>query len=39
MLTYLTSYLCKPENAISELMRRVSKEAFGKDIKSKMHSV
>ena len=28
MLTYLTSYLCKPEHAMSELMKRGSKEAY-----------
>ena len=38
MLTYLTSYLCKPEHAMSELMKKSSKEAYGKDIRSKMHS-
>ena len=30
MLRYLISYLCKPENAMSELMRMASKEAYGK---------
>ena len=39
MLTYLTSYLCKPEHAMSEFMKRASKEAYGKDIKGKMHSI
>ena len=35
MLTYLTSYLCKPEHTMSELMKKASKEAYGKDIKGK----
>ena len=35
MLTYLMSYFCKPEHAISELMKKASKEAYGKDIKGK----
>ena len=38
MLTYLTLYLCKPEHALSELMKKTSKEAYGKDIKDKMLS-
>ena len=36
MLTYLTSYLCKPEHAMSKRMKKASKEAYGKDIKGKM---
>ena len=39
MLAYLTSYLCKPEHAMSELMKNASKEAYGKDIKGKMLSI
>ena len=39
MLTYLTSYLCKPEHAVSERMKKASKEAYGKDIKGKMLSI
>ena len=39
MLTYLTSYLCKPEHTMSELMKKASKEAYGKDIRGKMHSI
>ena len=35
MLTYLTLYLCKPEHALSELMEKTSKEAYGKDITDK----
>ena len=33
------SYLCKPEHAMSELMKKASKEAYGKDIKGKMLSI
>ena len=39
MLTYLTSYLCKPEHTMSELMKKASKEAYGKDIRGKMQSI
>ena len=39
MLTYLTAYLCKPEHRMSELMKKASKEAYGKDIRGKMHSI
>ena len=39
MLTYLTSYLCKPEHTMSELMQKASKEAYGKDIKGKMRDI
>ena len=39
MLTYLTSYLCKLEHTVSELMKKASKEAYGKDIRGKMHSI
>ena len=35
MLTYLTSYLCKPEHTMSELMKKVSKEAYGKEVTEK----
>ena len=38
MLTYLRSYFCKPEHAASEVMKKSSKEAYGKDIKGKMLS-
>ena len=34
MLT--TSHLCKPKYAMSELMKKASKEAYGRDIKGKM---
>ena len=39
MLTYVTSYLCKPRHTMSELMKKASKEAYGKDIKGKMLSI
>ena len=39
MLTYLMLYLCKPEHAMSELMKKVSKDTYGKDIKGKMLSI
>ena len=39
MLIHLTSYLCKPEHSLSKLMKKTSKEAYGKDIKSKMLSI
>ena len=39
MLTYLTSYLCKPEQTMSKLMKKTSKETYRKDIKGKMLSI
>ena len=36
MLTYLMSYLWKPEGTMSELMKNASMEAYGKGIKGKM---
>ena len=39
MLAYLMSYFCKPEHAVSELMKKASKKAYGKDIKGKMLSI
>ena len=36
ILTYLTSYLCKPAHAFSELMIKTSKEAYGKYIEGKL---
>ena len=38
-LTYLTSYLCKPEHAVSEIMKEASKEAYGKDIKGEISTI
>ena len=39
MLAYLMSYFCKLEHAVSELMKKASKKAYGKDIKGKMPSI
>ena len=39
MLTYLTSYLCKSEHAVSEIMKKTSKEDYGKDIKGEILSI
>ena len=33
------SYLCKPEHTMSELMKKTSKETYGKDVKGKMLSI
>ena len=38
MLTYLLSYLSKPEHTMTELMKMASKEAYIKDIREKMQS-
>ena len=34
MLTYLASYLCKPEHTMRDLMKKASKEGYGKDRKN-----
>ena len=39
MLTYLTLYLCKSEHAVSEIMKKTSKDDYGKDIKGKILSI
>ena len=39
MLMYLTSYLCKPEHTMSELMKKASKEAYDKDLKGKLYAI
>ena len=39
LLTYLTSYLCKPEHTMSELMKKAAKEASGSDIKAKLRCI
>ena len=39
ILTYLTSYLCKPEHAMSEPIKKALKEAYRKDIKGKVLSI
>ena len=39
LLAYLTSYMCKPERNMSELMKKASKEASGKNVKDKLRSI
>ena len=39
MLTYLMSYLCKPEHTMSKPMKKASKEAYAKYIKGKINSI
>ena len=39
MLAYLKPYLCQPELTMSELIKKASKEAHGRDIRGKMHSI
>ena len=39
MLTYLISDLCKPEHHMSELMKKATKEAYGKSVKDQMRSI
>ena len=39
LLTYLTSYICKSEKAMSELMKKASKEASDKSIRGKMRKI
>ena len=39
VLTYVTSYLCKPEHTISEFMKKASKEACGSSIKEKLRKI
>ena len=39
MLTYLTSYLCKPEHHMSELMKKATKEAYEKSVTDKMRDI
>ena len=39
ILAYLTSYLCKPEHAMTELMKKASEEPYGKNIKVKILSI
>ena len=39
MLTYLMSYLRKPEHIMSKRTKKISKEAYGKDVKGKMLSI
>ena len=39
VITYLTSYLCKSENYMSELMKAASKEASAKAIRDKLFKI
>ena len=39
VLTYLTSYLCKPERSMSELMKLASQEAAGKSIRQRLYQI
>ncbi|XP_066926640.1 uncharacterized protein [Clytia hemisphaerica] len=39
VLAYITSYMCKPERNMSELMKKAHKEASGKDVKDKLRAV
>ena len=39
VLAYITSYMCKPECNTSELMKKASKEASGKDVKDKLRAI
>lgn len=36
MLTYLTSYLCKPEHTMSELIKKASKESYWRNVWEKL---
>ena len=36
---YFNIYLCKPEHAMSKLMKKVDKEAYDKEISGKLYSV
>ena len=39
VIAYLTSYLCKPERNMSELMKVASKESSGKAIREKLYKI
>lgn len=39
MLTYLTSYICKPEHALSEILKQASNETYVEDIKGKIYNI
>ena len=39
VLAYLTSYMCKPEHTMSELMKKMCKENTGGSIKQKLKSI
>ena len=36
VLTYLTSYFCKPEHQMIDLMKKASKGAYKKSVKEEM---
>ena len=38
-IAYITSYMCKPEKTMSELMRKASKESADKNIKDRMYDI
>ena len=39
MLTYLTSYICMPEHALSEILKQASNETYVEDIKGKIYNI
>ena len=39
MLTYLTSYLCKPEHTMNEFMKNGSKESYVRNVQEKMSAI
>ncbi|XP_066913784.1 uncharacterized protein [Clytia hemisphaerica] len=39
VLAYITSYMCKPERNMSELMQKAHKEASGKAVKDKLRAI
>ena len=39
VLKYLTSYMCKPERATSELMKKAAKEATNKGVQEKLYAI
>ena len=39
ILTYLASYLCKPEHTVSELMKKASKESYRRNFLEKLSAI
>lgn len=39
VIKYLTSYMCKPERTMSELMKEASKEATNKGVQNKLFAI
>ena len=39
VIKYLTSYMCKPERTMSELMKKASKEATDKGVQDKLRAI